>query len=50
MDFVPSSADIKAGDVVVTSGNFLLDAEARLQGGGSTGEGAGEGTGHEHGQ
>ena len=39
-------AGLQAGDVVVTSGNFLLDAEARLQGGGST---AG-GTDHDHGK
>lgn len=38
-------AGLQAGDVVVTSGNFLLDAEARLQGGGPNG-----GTDHEHGQ
>ncbi len=30
-------AGLKAGDVVVTSGNFLLDAEARLQAGGEAG-------------
>jgi membrane fusion protein, copper/silver efflux system len=29
-------AGLQAGDVVVTSGNFLLDAEARLQSGGAT--------------
>lgn len=35
-------AGLRAGDVVVTSGNFLLDAEARLQSGGATD--------HEHGK
>jgi Cu(I)/Ag(I) efflux system membrane fusion protein len=35
-------AGLQAGDVVVTSGNFLLDAEARLQSSG--------GTDHEHGK
>lgn len=45
-------AGLQAGDVVVTSGNFLLDAEARLQGGGMNGQGGenGGGTDHEHGQ
>jgi Cu(I)/Ag(I) efflux system membrane fusion protein len=45
-------AGLRAGDVVVTSGNFLLDAEARLQGGGLTGEGSHPegGADHGHGQ
>lgn len=38
-------AGLQAGDVVVTSGNFLLDAEARLQGGGTN-----RGSDHEHGR
>lgn len=51
-------AGLQAGDVVVTSGNFLLDAEARLQGGGLNGNGIESGEGvenaggaeHEHGK
>lgn len=43
-------AGLQAGDVVVTSGNFLLDAEARLQGGGMSAAGDAEGTGHDHGK